>query len=188
LSVVTVSDDADAPWLSVLPPDSSVDASEDVVDVVPIDDELEPEDEDVDDGSDAEEDDVGLDSDAVELFELEEVDGEDSSAHATAGVVATAPLTPSATANAPTRPMCVAYPVIAVRLEFAERELNEFADEAGPATVPSRVVGSGAASSTNADKCLPAVCFPYGVQGFVDVMTTPRFGRERVRYLLSHQD
>ena len=97
-------------------PDSSVEGSDEVVDVGSIDDELDPEDVDVDDGSDAVEgeDDVGFDSESVEL---EEADDGDSSAHATPGVVATAPLTPSATARAPTRPMYFAYAVVMTGLQ-----------------------------------------------------------------------
>ena len=135
-SVETVSDeDADASGASVPTPDSSVEGSDEVVDVGPIDDELDPEDVDVEDGSDAEEGedddgsdaeegegDVGFESEAVELFEseaveLEEAVDEDSSAHATPGVVATAPLTPSATARAPTRPMYLAYAVVIIGLQ-----------------------------------------------------------------------
>ena len=77
---------------------------------------LSSEDGDGDDGSDSEEDDDEFDSDEVEL---EEADDEESSAHATPGVVATAPPTPSATAKAPTRPMYLAYGVVTVRLDFA---------------------------------------------------------------------
>jgi len=105
-SVVTASDDdADAPDSVMRPPDSSsVEGSEEVVDVGRVDDELDAEDVDVDESSDAEEDAVGFDSDAVELEESDD----ESSAHATPGVVATAPLTPRATARAPTRPMYLA--------------------------------------------------------------------------------
>jgi hypothetical protein len=99
-SVVTVSDgDSVVPFALV--PDSSV--------VVPEEVEvgLDPDDVGVNDGSD--EDDTEVDSDVDELVES---DVETSSAHATPGVVVTAPLTPSATASAPTRPMYLAYALV----------------------------------------------------------------------------
>jgi hypothetical protein len=157
-SVVTVSDDdADAPDSVMRPPDSSpVECSEEVVD----------------DSSDVEVDAVGFDSDAVEL---EEADDEESSAHATPGVVATAPLTPSATARAPTRPMYLAYAVGVVGLEFAERELSEFAIRR-VAAGPSRLLGRGdhaVATSGSAGECSPAACVQCGLEGFASFMTTP---------------
>ena len=104
-----------------------MEGSDELVDAEPTDEGLDSEDVDVDDGSDAEEgedddgsdaeegeDDVGFESDAVEL---EEAVDEDSSANATPGVVATAPLTPSATARAPTRPMYLAYAVVIIGLQ-----------------------------------------------------------------------
>ena len=114
-----------------------MECSEEVVDVGLVDEELDAGDVDVDDSPDAEEDAVGFDSDAAGL---EEADDEDSSAQATPGVVATAPLTPSATASAPTRPMYLAYAVGVVGLEFAERELSEFAVRR-VAAGPSRPLG-----------------------------------------------
>src|SRR5262249_61262909 len=54
--------------------------------------------------------DAGFDSDGDEL---EESGVEGSSAQATAGVVATAPLIPRATARAPMRPMYLAYEILA---------------------------------------------------------------------------
>ena len=154
------------------PDSSSVECSEEVVDVGMVDDELDAEDVDVDDSSDAEVDAVGFDSDAVEL---EEADDEESSAHATPGVVATAPLTPSATARAPTRPMYLAYTVGAVGLQFAERQLSEFAVRrvaAGRSGLLSR--GDRAvATSGSAGECSLAACFPCRLEGFAGFMTTP---------------
>jgi len=172
-SVVTASDDdADAPDSVLRPPDSSsVECSEEVVDVVPVDDEFDAEDVDVDDSSDVEVDAVGFDSDAVEL---EEADDE-SSAHATPGVVATAPLTPSATARAPTRPMYLAYVVGVVGVAFAERELSEFAVRRVAAD-PSRLLRRGAravATSGSVRECSLAACFQCRSDGFAGFMTTP---------------
>jgi hypothetical protein len=149
-----------------------MEGSEEVVDVGLVDDELDAEDVDVDDSSDAGVDATGFDSDAVEL---EEADDEDSSAHATPGVVATAPLTPSATARAPTRPMYLAYTVGAVGLQFAERQLSEFAVR-GVAAGRSGLLSRGdraVATSGSTRECSLAAWFQRGLDGFAGLMTTP---------------
>ena len=94
------------------------------VDPVAPDDEVDADDADFEDSSDAEEDaaDPDPDPDAV---------GDDSSAHATPGTEAIAPPTPSAIARAPTRPMYLEY---AVGLEDADRDPRGVAVAAGPFT------------------------------------------------------
>jgi len=72
-----------------------------VVDVGSVGGELDPDGVPVGAGSEVCTDDASFDPVAVEL---DEGDDEESSAHATPGVVATAPPTPSAIASAPTRP------------------------------------------------------------------------------------
>lgn len=163
------------PELRTITPDPrvEVECSEDVVDVGLVEEELDAGDVDVDDPPDAEEDAVGFDSDAVEP---EDADDEESSAHATPGVVATAPLMPSATARAPTRPMYLAYAVGVVDLEFAERELSEFAARRVAAD-PNRLLGRGdraVATSGSARKCSLAACFQCGLESFADFMTPPK--------------
>jgi len=79
-----------------------VESSEEVVDPGPADDELDADNVDFDDSSDAEEDADDLGPDVVD---------DDSSAQANPGAQAIAPPTPSAIANAPTRPMYLEYAV-----------------------------------------------------------------------------
>jgi hypothetical protein len=93
--------DFDVPFARAPPPDSAVERSEEIE--AWFDPEEDP---GVDDGS--AEDDSGFDSD-----ELEESDVEGSSAQATAGVVATAPLIPRATARTPMQPIYLAYEILA---------------------------------------------------------------------------
>jgi len=92
-----------------------VESSEEVVDPGPADDELDADNVDFDDSSDAEEDADDLGPDVVD---------DDSSAQANPGAQAIAPPTPSAIANAPTRPMYLEY---AVSPERAERDPCEVA-------------------------------------------------------------
>jgi hypothetical protein len=83
-----------------------------VGDVGPIDDGLDAEGVEVGGGFDADGDDA----------ELVEADDGGSSAHASPGVVATAPPTPSATARAPTRPMYLECDVFTVALKLCDAE------------------------------------------------------------------
>ena len=89
----------------------------------PTEDELGP--DDVEDDGWFESGDVdGFDSDDVVLDEADD----ESSAHATPGVAAIAPPTPSATAKAPTRPMYLAYAVFAIGRVPALRPAESFAE------------------------------------------------------------
>ena len=116
---------------------------------------------------------VGFDSDTVEL---EEADDEPSSAHATPGVVAIAPLTPSASARAPTRPMYLAYAVGGAGLDGSEREFSEFA--VGRVAVgPSRLFSRGGhaiGASDGGGQSRPAACFQLRLVDFASFTTTPR--------------
>lgn len=90
-------------------------AGEDVGDDV-LDEDVADEGDVVDDDDDCDED-AADDDDDEEVVDEEVVDEEspvdepDGSAYAMAGVVAMATPTPRVTANAPTRPMCLAYPM-----------------------------------------------------------------------------
>ena len=126
-SVADVDDD-DAAGLFVRNSGSSLESSDELVVVESINDldaedldaeDLDAEDLDAEDldaeDLDAEEDDVGSESGASET----ESDVEDSSAHATAGAAA-APLTPRASARAPTWPMHLAHPGLTVSRGIAK--------------------------------------------------------------------
>jgi hypothetical protein len=82
-------------------PEELVDSDDAVEAENPVDDEPEGESDDELDADEEESDD-----------ELEELDVESGSANATPGVLATAAPTPSATANAPTRPIYFAVPIV----------------------------------------------------------------------------
>lgn len=137
----TVDDEVPVPC----PPDSSsVESSEEVVDPGLADDELDADDVDFDDSSDADEDADDPGPDVVD---------DDSSAQASPGAEAMAPPTPSAIANAPTRPMYLEY---AVGLERAERDPREVAVGRIAAGGPFRRLRPGnhpAAASDCADRC-----------------------------------
>jgi hypothetical protein len=150
--------DFDVSFARAPPPDSAVERSEE------IEAWFDPEDDPgVDDGS--AEDDSWFDSD-----ELEESDVEDSSAQATAGVVAIAPLIPRATARAPMRPMYLAYEILAGLALAHPGSASLLAGTAGSFLFPP------------GDAC--SRC------SFADIVTAPECRRDHrrygVRWLLSH--
>jgi len=171
-----------------------VECSEGVVDVGLVDDEFDAEDVDVDDSSDAEEDPVDVEDlsdaeeDPVDVEDLSDAEGDDdSSAQATPGAVAIAPPMPSATANAPTRPMYLEY---VVGLDLAEREPSESAVRrlaAGPSR-PLRRGDHAVAASDGADNGSRAEGFKCRLEDFAGFMTHPVVHRQQRRSLyLSHQ-
>jgi hypothetical protein len=115
------------------------------------DDSDSADDDDDDDDCDSADDDDVSDSAVfdAEEDELSGVDDAESSAHATTGLVATAPLTPSTTAMAPTRPIYLPFALNAITLERAAGRAGEVADD---------VDGSAAATSSTVDRCLPGFC------------------------------
>lgn len=110
-----------------------------------------------------------------EASELEDVDGEGSSARAVGELVTKAPPMPSATASAPTRPTYLVYVADTVGAE-SDEFIRLFAKPAdvGWNSNPIRV---GRGNDTSSDesiccrKCLPLL---HPLRDFVDNVTTPR--------------
>jgi hypothetical protein len=105
---------------------------------------------------------------------LEDVDGGESSASATGEVLTRAPPIPSATASAPTRPMCLVYAVEIVDFGSADFARCFARNAAGGSNSISARVGRGnepfVAVSVCCCKYLPV---PHRVRDLPDIVATP---------------